>query len=97
MQRRTLTQRVEILEQKVAALETLPARVTAVELQILQLRDEMRGGFSALRQEWRQELQSAVESLRTEIRTGDEEIRRYMRVLHEDLIARIAALGDSRR
>ena len=67
-------------------LASLPARVTAVELQIVQLRQEMRAEFSAVRQEWR-----------AEIRQGDEETRRYMRVLHEDVIARIAAPGDARR
>ena len=41
MARHTLTQRVEILEQKVEQLETLPARVAAVELQILLFRDEV--------------------------------------------------------
>ena len=108
MARHTLTQRVEILEQKVEQLETLPARVAAVELQILLLRDEVRGEFSAVRQEiatlgeelrheFRLDLQDTTESLRAEIRQGDEETRRYMRVLHEDVIARIAALGDARR
>ena len=112
MPHRTLTQRVEILEQKVEQLETLPARVAAVELQILLLRDEVRGEFSAVRQEiatlgeelrheFRHELrlglQNTAESLRAEVRQGDEETRRYMRVLHEDVIARIAALGDARR
>ena len=78
----TLADRVRILEQRVEDLTTIPARVASVELQIVQLRDEMRLGFSAVRQE---------------IREGDQETRRYMRVLHEDVIARIAALGDSRR
>ena len=41
--------------------------------------------------------QNSTESLRAEIRQGDEETRQYMRVLHEDVIARIAALGDARR
>jgi len=100
----TLTQRVEILEQTVAELASLPARMAAVELQIVQLRDEMQVGFSAVRQEMavmrddlRTELKSTAESLRADIREGDEETRRYMRVLHEDVIARIAALGDARR
>jgi len=114
----TLTQRVEILEQKVERLETLPARMAAVEWQIVQLRDEMQGGFSAVRQEMavmaddlRTELHHGLhgirgeldgihgelDGLRAEIRAGDEETRRYMRVLYEDLIARIAALGDVRR
>ena len=63
-------------------LAALPAHVASVELQIVQLRDEMRLGFSAVRQE---------------IREGDEETRRYRRVLHEDVIARLAALGEARR
>ena len=73
----------------------------AVELQIRQLRDEMRGECSAIRQEltslFRAELVGNTDSLRAEIREGDEETRRFMRVLHEDVIARIAALGDARR
>ena len=63
------------------SLETLPARVSAVELQIVQLRQDISVGFSALR-----------DDLRAEIRAGDEETRRFMRVLHEDVIARIAAI-----
>jgi hypothetical protein len=64
-------------------LEQLPERVTALEAQIEQLRDEIRSEFSATRSD-----------LRVEIRTGDEETRRYMRVLHEDLVGRIAALRE---
>ena len=97
-------QRVKILEEKVERLETLPARVAAVESQILQLRDEMRSEFSAVRREFdtlridlRAELQSTTASLRAEIREGDEETRRFMRVLHEDVIARLAALAEARR
>ena len=105
MPRATLAQRVEILEQKVEQLETLPARMAAVELQILRLRDEMRSEFSAVRREltglFRAELQTNIDSLRAEIRAeirqGDGETRRYMRVLHEDVIARLAALGEARR
>lgn len=65
-------------------LERLPARMNALELQILQLREEMHSGFSALRQD---------------IREGDEETRRFMRVLHEDVIERIARIqeGPGRR
>ena len=77
----TLTDRVEILEEKVSELATLPKRVEAVESQILQLRVEMRGEFAAVRQE---------------IRDGDEETRRYMRVLHEEVLARIATIGEGR-
>jgi len=76
-----LTERVEILEEKVGALEQLPARVAAVESQLVQLRTEMRDEFSALR---------------GEIREGDEETRRFMRMLHEDLVGRIALLQEAR-
>ena len=61
-------------------LEALPGRVTAVELQILQLRGEMREQFDALRQE---------------IREGDDETRRYMRVLHEEVLSRTAMIQGS--
>jgi hypothetical protein len=81
MQDRSIVERLEIVERKVESLETLPARVSAVELQIVQLRQDMNAGFSALR-----------DDLRAEIRAGDEETRRFMRVLHEDVIARIAAI-----
>ena len=86
MQERSVIERVEILERKVLALETLPARITAVESQLVQLREEMRGEFSATREE-----------MRAEIRAGDEATRRYMRVLHEDVIARIATIQETGR
>jgi len=60
--------RVEILEQ-------LPERVSAVESQIVLLRDEMRIEFSATR--------SLIS-----------DVDRYMRVLHEDVIQRIAPGDD---
>jgi hypothetical protein len=157
MSRLTLTQRVEILEETVAEFASLPSRVAGVELQIVQLRAEIQGGFSAVRQEMavmRDDLRSELHrelhgirselggireelggnrgefegirgqlggirgelggihgelngihgkfdslraEIRAEIRAGDEETRRYMRVLYEDLIGRIAALGDTRR
>jgi hypothetical protein len=81
MQQRSMIERIEILERKVEVLETLPERVTAVELQLVQLRDEMHAEFSATR---------------AEMRTGDEETRRYMRILHEDVISRLALIEESR-
>ena len=76
-------------------LETLPERVASVELQLVQLRDEMRGEFSATRAEMRagDEIQR---TLRDEIRAGAEETRRYMRILYEDLVARISLLHEGR-
>lgn len=78
----TRPERVTVLEQIVEELASLPSRVGALELQIVQLRDEMRVEFSAVR---------------AEIREGDEETRRYRRVLHEEVISRLATLAESRR
>jgi hypothetical protein len=78
MAQKSLEERVDMLERRVDILEQLPERVTALELQIVQLRDEMRAEFTATR---------------AEARAGDEETRRFMRVLYEDLVARIEMLG----
>src|SRR6185503_1720665 len=103
MQERSAIERIEVLERKVEILERLPERVTAVELQLVQLRDEMRAEFSATREEThagdeetrgtlREEIRAGDEETRRQIRESEEETRRYMRVLHEDVIARIAVL-----
>ena len=88
MSEQTLATRVENLEGRMELLEGLPMRMSAVELQIRQLRTEMGERFSAIQAE-----------LRKEIRDGDEETRRYMRVLHEEVLSRIAVIqeGLSRR
>ena len=83
-----------MLERRVEILEQLPDRVTALESQIVQLREEMRTEFSATRAESRAGDEETRRTLREEIRTGDAETRRFMRVLHEDLVSRIATLGD---
>ena len=92
MQQRSVIERIEILEKKVEILERLPERVTAVELQLVQLRDEMRAEFSATRAE----MLAGDEETRRLLREGDEETRRYMRILHEDVIARLSMLEPSR-
>src|SRR5438552_1403571 len=115
MQERSVIERVWILERKVEVLETVPARVTAVELQLLQLRDEMRGEFSAIRGDagadvtlsgLRDEIREmrggagpdvTLSGLRDEIRAGDDDTRRYMRVLHEEVISRLAIIQEGQR
>jgi predicted nucleic acid-binding Zn-ribbon protein len=89
MPQQTLARRVERLEEAVENLQRLPEQVDSLgvqqdrlEAQIVQLRDEMPSEFSAVR---------------AEMRAGDEETRRLMRVLHEDVIARIALLDNGRR
>jgi vacuolar-type H+-ATPase subunit I/STV1 len=79
----TIGNRVEELEARVAKLEQLPERIDGLASQIVQLRTEMHGEFSAVRTE-----------IREEIRLGDEETRRYMRVLHEEVISRIAMIQE---
>ena len=88
MPERSLTERVEFLEQRVGELHALPQRMAAVELQILQLRDEMRAGFSASDRRFTDLDRRMVE--------GDQETRRYMRVLHEEVLARLSLLQENR-
>ena len=97
MQQRSVIERVEILERTVEVLERLPERVTGVELQLVQLRDEMRAEFSAMRAEMRAGDEETRRTLRDEVRTVDEQTRRYMRVLHEEVISRLAVLHEGRR
>jgi hypothetical protein len=72
---------VTFLEQQMQERADLPARVAGVELQILQLRDEMRVEISATREG---------------LRSGDDEAKRLARILDEDVLARIAVLGEGR-
>ena len=93
MAKKSLEERVNMLERRVEILEQLPERVTALEAQIVQLRDEMRAEFSATRAEARAGDEHVVRTLREEIRAGDEETRRFVRMLHEEVIERIKLLG----
>jgi hypothetical protein len=101
---RNLTERVEVLEMKVGMLEELPARMAAVEAQIVQLRTEMRDGFSAVRQETRElggalrsQMQEQEGRLRQEMRALNEETRAEVRMLHEEVIDRISRIGEGGR
>ena len=60
-------------------LEELPGRMDRLESQIVQFRTEVRDEFSAVRQE---------------IRSGDEETRRYMRVLFEEYVGRLRVIDE---
>jgi hypothetical protein len=103
MPRKSLEERMDSLERRVEILERLPERVTALESQIVLLRDEMRSEFSATR--------ARDDVLREDNRAGDEETRRlltermeflfdanerHMRLLHEDLVQRIATITEGR-
>ena len=103
-----LEERMDSLERRVEVLEQLPAQAAALGSQVLQLRDEMPAEFSAtrtwvrsaigesermLREEIRTAISESERTLRTEVRAGDEETRALMRILHEDLVARIGLIG----
>jgi hypothetical protein len=75
---KSLEERVSLVENE---LRGMPERVTALDAEFQQFRVEVRDEFSATR-----------EQLQKEIREGDEETRRLMRMLHEDLVARIALI-----
>lgn len=79
MARQTLETRVESQEQRVTVLEQLPERMDRLESQFLLLRAEMRDEFSAVR---------------AEMAAGDEETRRFSRVLQEDVVGRISIIGE---
>ena len=92
MAQESLEKRMDRLERRVEILERLPDRVTAVESQIVLLRDEMRSEFSAVRAdavETRRVLTERMESL-------FDANQRHMRLLHEDLVERIARMGEGR-
>jgi hypothetical protein len=72
-------QSVERLERRVTEIEQLPDRMDRLELQIVQLRAEMRDEFSAIRQAIQIGDDGGQRSLREEIRAGDEETRRALR------------------
>jgi predicted nucleic acid-binding Zn-ribbon protein len=92
MARDSLEKRMDRLERRVEILEQLPERVTALESQIVQLRDEMRSEFSAIRT--RDDAIQRVLTERMEFLFDANE--RHMRLLHEDLVERIARLSEGR-
>jgi outer membrane murein-binding lipoprotein Lpp len=73
----TLASRVDRLERRVESLEALAEQIARLETQFLQFREEARSAFSAVR---------------AGIRARDEETQRLMRVLHEDVIARLSLI-----
>jgi hypothetical protein len=93
MERESLDRRVDILEQHVEMLKDLPARMTLFEAQILQLRSDMNGGFSALSYAVNALHGDMVARLDTHDQKFDD-LRRDMHLLHEDVLERIARLGE---
>ena len=86
----SFAERVVRVEQRMSELRELPKKVDDLGLQVLQLRSEMHGEFSAVRAEMRQ----LNEETRREMRQLNDETRRHMLVLHEEVIGRIAMLQE---
>jgi|tagenome__1003787_1003787.scaffolds.fasta_scaffold20730889_2 hypothetical protein len=97
MATQTLAARMDNVEQRIARLEELPARVDALGVQISQLREEMRGDFSAVRDEIRAGDEETRRVLRDEIRTGLAEVMAQARTLHEDQRAALALIAEGRQ
>jgi hypothetical protein len=81
----TIERRVEKLEEQVMNLQQLPARIDAVSMQISQLREDLGARISA-----------TEHSLRAEILASDDRILGQVRMLHEDVIARLALIQEGR-
>jgi len=102
MEEESLEERVTLLEnelrglpERVAAVET---QVTAVVVQAAEFREEVRAEFSDVRGEiaqFREQVRDECAAVRKEIKDGDDETRRPMRVLHEDLVERIVLIDRS--
>ena len=75
------------------ALETLPARIDGLQEQIVHLRSEMTGEFSAVRAEMREQ----GEQLRAEMREQGEQLRAEMREQGDELRAEMREQGDNLR
>jgi hypothetical protein len=82
--------RVARLERRMTRLEELPSRLDALTSQILHLRGEMQGEFSSVRAE----TQQLGVGLQGEMQSLNERTLVQMRMLHEELVSRIAVMGE---
>lgn len=89
----TLTDRVDTLTDRVdtLAIETREG-FTRVDAEFVNVRTEMRTGFQALEYQ----IGASEEGTQAAIRGSGEETRRQMRILHEEVLDRIARLGEGR-
>jgi hypothetical protein len=79
VQPRSFEERLAMLEKQMLETRDLPERVTQLESQNVQLRQEVRDEVSAIR---------------TELKAADDDTRVFMRILHEDVLTRIRVTGE---
>ncbi len=83
------------LDMKIYRLgERIEMQGSAIRSEIRAVDETLRTEIRAVDETLRAEIRAGDETLRAEIRAGDEETRRLMRILHEDLIDRIARIGE---
>ena len=103
MTQKNLTIRVEKLESAVAELARLPRQMEGLSSQFLQLREDVREEISGVRGEMatmRDQLRGDVGNVQMElagaILSTEKRLSTDMRSLHEDLVHRIALIGEIR-
>jgi len=80
-------------ETREAILATLRGEVVG---EFSAMRTEVAGEFSTLRTEVAGEFSMQRAHFETALANGQDETRRYMKVLYEDILSRIALLGEGR-
>ena len=91
--------RAEVHDEFSAIRNDMTTEFAAVRSEAAAFRVEMVAEFAAVRSEaaaFRTEVVAEFAATREAAKAGDEETRRYMRILHEDVIERIARLGENR-
>ena len=83
MPSQTIESRVEKLEEHVTNLQELPGRIEALSVQISQLREDVS-----------EQISTTERTLREDIVAGDERILAQVRVLHEDVVSRLALIQE---
>ena len=83
--------RVDVLEQTVFGPDGVMQQVGALRQELSGTRTEMRAEFAAVRDEMRTEFAA----LRGEMKAAIAQTHVHMRVLHEEVIARLAVIGES--
>lgn len=98
----SLGKRVDVLEQTVFGPDGVMQQVGALRQELAGTRTEMRAEFAAVRDEMRTEFAAVRGEMRTEFAALRGEMKEavaqthvHMRVLHEEVIARLAVIGES--
>ncbi len=90
MQSGYLAKRVEMLEKTVDGAGGLSKQVNVLRTEFLQSKDETRSESAAMRAEMKEMRADLI----ARIEAGDQETRSLMRLLHEEVIARLVLLHE---